>query len=158
MADLARTVFSLLLFYQTKWVLGHSFLPENDAADELVRREALLALSAIPCNFSSLISRIHFPLFSDWRCTVSSKIFDTKVRWIATQELVLTRHAHCVFSRLCCNGHSLLLSSYLSRIGRIENSSCSACGHSSQNTSHLILHCPATESVCCSLFCGFLSF
>ena len=48
-------------------------------------------------------------------------------------------------------GHSLLLGSYLSRIGRIENPSCSACGHSSQDTSHLILHCPATDSLCSSL-------
>ena len=71
---------------------------------------------------------------------------------------MITGHARCVLSRVRSNGHSLLLSSYLSRIGRIENSSCSACGHLSQDISHLILHCPATESVCCSLFCGFLSF
>ena len=38
------------------------------------------------------------------------------------------------------NNNHLLLSSYLSRIGRIENRSCSACGHSFQDTSHLILH------------------
>ena len=44
-------------------------------------------------------------------------------------------------------GHSLLLSSYLSRIGRIENPSCGACGHPSYDTSHLILHCPATDSL-----------
>ena len=43
---------------------------------------------------------------------------------------MLPRHARCVLSRLRCNGHSLLLSSYLSRIGRIENPCCSACGHS----------------------------
>ena len=42
--------------------------------------------------------------------------------------LTTTSHARCVFSRLRCNGHSLMLSSYLSRIGRIENPSCSACG------------------------------
>ena len=60
---------------------------------------------------------------------------------------MLPRHARCVVSRLRCNGHSLLLGSYLSRIGRIENPSCSACGHSSQDTSHLILHCPATDSL-----------
>ena len=47
-------------------------------------------------------------------------------------ELILPRHARCVFFRLCCNGHSPALSSYLSRIGRIENPSCSACGHSSR--------------------------
>ena len=51
-----------------------------------------------------------------------------------------------VSSPLRCNELSLLLSSYLSRIGRIENPSCSACGHSSQDTFHLVLHCPATNS------------
>ena len=59
---------------------------------------------------------------------------------------MLPHHARYVLSRLHCNERSLLLSSYLSRIGRIENSSCSACGPSSQNTSHLILHCPAMNS------------
>ena len=60
---------------------------------------------------------------------------------------MLPRHARCVLSRLRCDGHSLLLGSYLSRIGRIENPSCSVCGHSSHDISHLILHCPATESL-----------
>ena len=41
-------------------VRGYSFLPGNDAADELARRGALLALSAILCSLSPLISRIHF--------------------------------------------------------------------------------------------------
>ena len=45
----------------------------------------------------------------------------------------------------------------ISRIGRIENPSCSACGHSSQDTSHLTLHCPAADSLHRSLFGGSLS-
>ena len=135
-----------------QWVPGHSFLPVNDAADELARREALLAPSAIPCSLSPLTSRIHSRVISNWRCTVSSKFFDTQVSSISTEELVLPRHARCVLSRHCCNGHSLLLASYLSRIGRTENPSCSACGHSSQDTSDLILHCPATECLRRSLF------
>ena len=39
-----------------QWVPGHSFLPGNDATDELARRGALLAPSATPGSFS----RIHF--------------------------------------------------------------------------------------------------
>ena len=129
-----------------QWVPGHLFLPGNDTADELARQGALLAPSAIPCSLSPLIFRIYSRLISDWRRTVSSKYFDTQVPSISIEELVLPRHARCVLSRIRCNGHSLLLG-YLSRIGRIENSSCSACGHSSQDTSHLILHCPATDSL-----------
>ena len=140
-----------------QWVSGHSFLPGNDTADELARRGALLALSATPCSLSPLTSRIHSRLFSDWRRTVSFKYFDTQVPSISTEEIVLPRHARCVLSRLRCNGHSLLLGSYLSRIGRIKNSSCSACGHPSQDISHLILHCPATNFLRRSLFGDSLS-
>ena len=119
--------------------------------------ELHLRSSAIPYSLSSLISRIHSGVFSDWRRTVSLKYFDTQVPSISTEELVLPRHARCVLSRLGCNEHSLLLGSYLSRIGRIENPSCSACGHSSQDIYHLILHCPATDSLQRSLFGGSLS-
>ena len=62
-----------------QWVPGHSFLPGNDAADELARRGALLAPSAIPCSLSPFISRIHSCLIWDWRRTVLSKLFDTQV-------------------------------------------------------------------------------
>ena len=111
-----------------QWVPGYSFLPGNNVADELARRGVLLAPSAIPCSLSLLISQIHSRRILDWRHTISSK-FDTQVPSISIEEVVLPCHARCVLSRLCCNRHSVLLSSYLSRIGRTENPSCSACGH-----------------------------
>ena len=116
-------------------------------ADELARRGVLLVPSATPCSLSPLVSHIHSSLYLDQRRIVSSKFFDTQVSSISTEELVLRCHARCVLSCLHCNGHSLLLGSYLSRIGKIENPSCSACGHSSQDISHLILYCPATYSL-----------
>ena len=133
--NLCQKLFSLFSSsIRLQWVPGHSFLPDDDAADELARWGALLVPSAIPCSHSSLISGIHCFLFSDWRRTVSSKFFDTQVPSISIEELVLLRHARYVLSRLRCNGHSFLLSSYLSRIGRIENPSCSACGHLSSHS------------------------
>ena len=124
--------------------------PGNNSA----RRGVLLAPSAIPCSLSPFISRVHSCLISDWRRTASLKFFDTQVPSISTEKLVLPRHARCILSRLRCNVHSLLLSYYLSRISRIENPSCSACGHSSQGISHLILHCPATDSLRLSMTSG----
>ena len=115
---MAGTVLSLLLFYQT--TMGPQTLVSHRecAAEELARRGAQLASFTIPC------SHIHSSLLSDWRRTVSPKFFGTQVPTISIKELVLSRHACCVLSHLCCNRHSLLLSSYFSRIGRIENPSC----------------------------------
>ena len=138
--SLAETILSLLLFYQATMGARTLVSPRKR---KLSRRGALLAPSANPCSLSSLI---HYCLFSNLRHIVSSKFFDTQAPSISTEELVLPRHARRVLSSLRCNGHSQVLSCYLSRIGRIENPSCSACGHSFQDTSDLILYRSATDS------------
>ena len=51
-------------FIRLQWVPGHSFLPENDTADELARRGALIAPSAIPCSLSLLLSLVSTLVFS----------------------------------------------------------------------------------------------
>ena len=151
--SLAGTVFSPPVLSDCNGSLDTHF---SRGTTRLMSWRALLAPSAIPCS-PSLISRIHSCLFSDWRRTVSFKFFHTQVPSISTEKPVLLRHARCVLSRFRCNGYSLLLGSYLSRIGRIENPFCSACGNSSQDISHLILHCPATDSLRRSLFGDSLS-
>ena len=64
-----------------------------------------------------------------------------------------------VVSSLACvaTDNSLLLNYCLSRICRIEIPSCSACGHPTRHVSHLILHCPAMNSLLHSLFGDSLS-
>ena len=83
--SLSVTVFLFSSSIRLQWVPGHSFLPDDDAADELARRGALLVPSAMPCSHSSLISDIHSCLFSNCRHTVSSKFFDTQVSSISTE-------------------------------------------------------------------------
>ena len=95
---------------------------------------ALLVPTLILCSLFTLISGI---FFSDWKCTISSKFFDSQVPSISIKELNEDRRIkapYCVFSGHCYHGHSLLSSCYLSRIGRIENSSCSACGQLSSHS------------------------
>ena len=59
--------------------------------------------------------------------------------------------------RLRCHGHSLLLSSYLHRISRKENSVCSARGHFLQDLNHLLLDRPASEPLRKAIFGSSLS-
>ena len=93
-----RNYFSSSFSIRLQLVPGYSFLLVNDAADEFARRGALLQPSTVPCSFSFQACRIRSSLFSDWRCTVSSKFLDLLFPSVFTEELVLPRHACCVLS------------------------------------------------------------
>ena len=129
-----------------QWVPAHSFLSGNDTADELARHGALLLPFVIICRLCPLISRIRY-LFSRTTGVLSHQNSSTH-----TSFLGFHRGSCAPSSRSPCSlssslpGHSLLLSSYISGIGRIENPFCSACERPSQDICHLILHCPATDS------------
>ena len=135
--SLAVTVFSFFLYYQPTIGFRTLVFP-----GELARQRALLVLSAMPCSLSPLcLSSYH--LLSGG--VLSHPNF-------STEEHVLPLHARCVLPRLRCNRNSLPLSSHFSRIGRVENPSCSAWGHPCQDTYYFTLHCPATNSLRRSLF------
>jgi len=70
---------------------------------------------------------------------------------VSSEELAFPRLIRCELSRLRCHGDSLLLSSYLCRIKRKENS-CSACGHPLQDLTHLLLNCPASKPLWRAIF------
>jgi len=71
---------------------------------------------------------------------------------VSSEELALNRLVRCEPSRFRCHGHSLLLSSYLCRIKRKENSSCNTCGHTLQDLAHLQLDYPVSEPLRSTIF------
>ena len=135
-----------------QWIPGHSSLPGNDLADNLAKTGATLSTTDVPLSYSPLISSIRLSLYSTWRNSISSKFFDHRVPAVSPEELSLPRSARCALSRLRCNGHSPLLASYLHRIGKAETPSCSACGSTTQDTTHLVLNCPALDSLRMAIF------
>jgi len=75
-----------------------------------------------------------------WRRNLShNSLSSCQIPSVSSEELALPRLIRCELSWLRCHGHSLLLSSYLCRIKRKENSSCIACGHPLQDMTHLLL-------------------
>ena len=139
-----------------QWVPGYSFLLGTMQLMSWPDRECYL--HPLQPLVVSLLLTLVSTLFFSWSGGILShqnSLTHTYPRFPPRNLCSLVVFTH--LSRLCCNGHSILLGSYLSRIGRIENPSCSTCGHSSQGTSHLILQCPAMNSLSHSLFGNSLS-
>ena len=125
-----------------QWMPGHSSFPGNDLPDSLAKVRASLDPSKISVSLSSLISSQRLSLYTSWRRSVQSGLFQL---FSISEELALPRSVCCALSRLRCNGHSTLLNTYLHRVGRAETPSCSNCGSESQDLSHLGLDCPVLD-------------
>ena len=125
-----------------QWIPGHSSLPGNDLADSLAKIGASLDSSNISVSLAPLISSQRQSLYTSWKRSVQSGLFQYQIPPVSPEELTLPRSARCALSRLLCSVHSTLLNTYLHRVGRAETPSCSNCGSKSQDLSHLVLDCP----------------
>ena len=126
-------------------VPGHTGLPANKKADLLAKAGASLPTDAIPCRLPSVVAKVRYSQYHNWRRHISHSYLNYLVPEISSEELLLSRSIRCELSRLRCHGHSLILSSYLHRISRESEFCCSACGHPLQDFNHLVLDCPASE-------------
>ena len=135
-----------------QWVPGHAGLPGNEKADLFAKTGASLPTDAILCPLAPVVAKVRYFQYHNWRRHISHSHLNFQVPEASSEELLLSCPIRCELSRLRCHGHSLLLSSYLHRISRKENSVCSACGHPLQDLNHFLLDFPAFEPLRKSIF------
>ena len=140
-----------------QWIPGHSSLPSNDLADSLAKVGAALDPLKISVSLSFLISSQRLSLYTSWRRSIQSGHFQHQIPPVSSDKLTLPRSACCALSRLRCNVHITIFSTYLHRVGRAETPSCSNCGSESQNLSHLVLDCPVLDHLRPAIFGHSLS-
>ena len=140
-----------------QWITGHSSLPGNDLADSLAKVGASLNPSTISLSLSPLISFQRLSLYTSWRRSIQSGLFQHQIPPVSSEELTLPRSARCALSRLRCNGHSTLLGPYLHRVVRAETPLCILCGSESQDLFYLVLGCPILDPMRFAIFGHSLS-
>jgi len=131
---------------------GQAGLPGNERADSLAKTGTTLPVTHVSSPLDPTIAKIRHTRYSLWRGTVSHDSLSCQIPSVSSEELALLRLIRYELSRLRSHGHSLLLSSYLCRIKRKENFSCSACGHTLQDLTRLSLDCPASEPLRRAIF------
>jgi len=131
--------------------------PGNELADSLAKTGVTFPFTHVPFPLAPTIAKIRHTHYYFWRRNLSHNSLSCQIPSVSSEELAHPRLIRCELSRLHCHGHSLLLSSYLYRVKRKENSSYSAYGHPLQDLSHLFLNCPASEPLRRAIF-GTTSF
>ena len=94
-----------------QWVPGHAGLPSNENADLLAKAGASLPTDAIPCPLPPVIAKTRYSQYRNWRRHISHSYLNYQVSKVSSEELLLSCPIRSELSRLCCHGHSLLLSS-----------------------------------------------
>jgi len=114
-------------------------------ADSLAKTGATLFVIHVPSPLAPTIAKIRYARYALWRQNLSHNFLPCQILSVSSEELDLSRHIRCELYRLRCHDHNLFLSSFLCRIKRKENSSCSTCGHHLQDLTHLLLDCPTFQ-------------
>ena len=71
-----------------QWIPGHSSLPGNDLADSLAKAGASLDPSSISVSLAPLISFQQLSLYTSWRCSVQSGLFQHQIPSVLPRSLL----------------------------------------------------------------------
>ena len=81
-----------------QWIPGYSSLPSSNVADSLAKVGASLDLSTILLSLSPLISSKRLSLYTSWRRSIQSALFQHQIPTVSSEELTLPCSAYCTLS------------------------------------------------------------
>ena len=135
-----------------QWAPAHSGVLGNEMADAVAKRGVTLDQKGVPISYASSLCLVKAKFVKSWWDALPSPLLACRLPKVDKSEILLPRSARCELSRLRSNGHSLLLNSYLARIGKISSPACPGCGHHTQDINHLLLLCPCLDPLRFKIF------
>ena len=128
-----------------QWTPAHCGVLGNEMVDRVAGGGTTFEQKDVPIPLASSVCLIKSSFLRTWWDRLSSPLLGCRLPAVDKSEGSLPRSTRCELSRLRSNGHSLLLHSYLCRIGRTPSPSCPECGYHTQDLSHLLLSCPSLD-------------